>query len=150
MLFQYPQAADIDQVLSLPTTLFIVIATDGYLLFILFSFASVPHSLCLNQGKLDLTFQWLRGEKRKTGGSFLPSEKIQSLQSHLKSIADDFTKPHVAPDFTRRHHKAVGGQLPVSLLLVKQQFAWKTCYVTQKFKFTSKTSPASTTFPSFK
>lgn len=58
MLFQSPQAEDMDEVLSLQTMLFIVMATDGYnLFFILFSFASVPHSLCLNQGKLDLTFQ---------------------------------------------------------------------------------------------
>ena len=59
MLFQSSQAEDMDEVLSLQIMLFIVTATDGYiLLFILFSFASVPHGLCLNQGQLHLTFQW--------------------------------------------------------------------------------------------
>lgn len=57
MLFHSPQTEDMDQVLSLQTMLFIVTAADGYLLFTLFSFARVPHSLCLNQGKRDLTFQ---------------------------------------------------------------------------------------------
>lgn len=59
MLFHSPQTEDMDQVLSLQTMLFIVTAADGYLLFTLFSFShfSVPHRLCLNQGKRDLTFQ---------------------------------------------------------------------------------------------
>lgn len=87
MLFQSPQTEDMEEVLSLQTTLFIVTATDGYnLLFILLPFDSIPHSLHLRHGKPDLTFQWWKGDKGKTGGNFLPSEKTAVFKAGVNPL----------------------------------------------------------------
>lgn len=117
MLFQYPQTEDMEEVLSLQTTLFIVTATDGYnLLFILLPFDSIPHSLHLRHGKPDLTFQWWKGDKGKTGGNFLPSEKTAVFKAGVNPLQTASETTYGTSLHAHHHHKAVE---PVSLYLVK-------------------------------
>lgn len=108
MLFQSPQTEDMEEVLNLQSTLFIVTATDGYnLLFILFSQSpSMPRKTWLD---ISVVKRW----QRKNRWQFSSLWENDCLQSRCKSIANHFRghKQHLTSCPTRAVQ-------PVSLYLV--------------------------------